>query len=403
MQKKPIISLDAAVDLRCRAEERLESHRLKKRLENQTQRVETDAQRIIHELHVHQIELEMQNEELREAQAAAEKAANSYTDLYDFSPAGYFTLDREGTMIRTNLSGARLLGLERARLPGRRFGLFVAKTDLPVFNAFFQQVFTTRVKQSCEVTLEGKDQPARVVQIEAALSADGEDCRAVAVDVTELKTAEKRIRQLAQHLETASEDERKRISRELHDDLGQILTALKIDLAVAHNDCTCTNPVKQKLENIQGLLSDSILKIHSLCHRLRPGALDDPGLSDAVTDFAENWQQRNGIECEIEANIPDQNLSDQVKTAVFRIIQKALTNVSRYARASKVAIRLTADNRILRLSIADNGCGMDAAIQQKPASFGLLGIRERVDGLHGTLHIESAPETGTRIEVCLPL
>ena len=151
---------------------------------------EADALRLVHELQVHQIELEMQNEELIESQAAIEEGLARYTDLYDFAPVGYFTLDRIGTITQLNLTGARYLGKERARLSGARFGLFVAQTDRLVFNAMFTQVFATQTSPSqanpsCEVLLEREGQPSLTVQIEATRSADGQTCRVVALDITE--------------------------------------------------------------------------------------------------------------------------------------------------------------------------------------------------------------------------
>jgi PAS domain S-box-containing protein len=399
MQKKPTIPLDAN-ELRRRAEERL-----RKRLGKNggVPASDIDTQRLLHELKVHQIELEMQNAELHASRAAVEAEAERYADFYDFSPTAFISLDRNKNITQINLAGAHFLNKERSLLIGQRFDLFVGELDRPAFNACFQQVFTAGVKQTCEVVLNAKERPARIVHIEAALSADGQECRVVAVDITERKQIEERIRQLARHLETVREEERQRISQELHDDIGQILTALKIDLAVVHGDCTCTGGVKQKMEGMQNLLSNGILTIHTLCRQLRPGALDDLGLDEALIGLADDWQRRNGIECKIEANLPDQELPEQVKTTGFRIIQEALTNVSRHACASKVTIRLTADNRTLHFSIADNGCGMDPAAAQKPASFGLLGIQERIAALGGSFRIESALDAGLRIDVTIPL
>ncbi len=222
-------------------------------------------------------------------------------------------------------------------------------------------------------------------------------------DITERKRTEERIHLLARHLETIREDERKRLARELHDDIGQILTALKIDLLMIMDHCTCEHDTKQKMADMQKLLREGIQSVHSLCRRLRPGALDDLGLEEALAGLIDDWKQRNKVECELFTDVNNEALSDAVNTAVFRLIQEALTNVSRYACASKVGINLVSNEQMLNVSIADNGCGMEDGAANKPTSFGLLGMRERVETLGGTLCIESTPGKGTQIEAMIPL
>ena len=222
-------------------------------------------------------------------------------------------------------------------------------------------------------------------------------------DVTDRRKAEERMRLLAMHLQTVREEERKRIARELHDDIGQILTAIKIDLASVEAGYVRPGDTKNKMGDIQQLLLDGIKSVHSLCRQLRPGALDDLSLSDALEGLIDDWKNRNQMECALCADVDDEVLSDEVKTAAFRMTQEALTNVSRYAQASKVEINLVSDEQTLNITISDDGCGMEPGAADKPTSFGLLGMRERVETLGGTLCIESAPGKGTRIEATIPL
>ena len=185
MQNKAHPRLDAA-SLRRRAEERLREQ------QHQTgqARTEADTQRLVHELQVHQIELEMQNEELQKARDEMEAGLEKFSDLYDFAPVGYLTLDREGTIREANLTSASLLGNERSRLVKRRFGLCVSAADLPAFNAFLAKVFESRVRESCEVTLLKEGKPPVELRIEAVAAASGQECRAVLADITEHKRAE---------------------------------------------------------------------------------------------------------------------------------------------------------------------------------------------------------------------
>jgi len=182
MKKESDTSAEAA-DLRRRAEALLPEEAAK----GAPGQAEDDAQRLVHELQVHQIELEMQNEELRRSRAEVEAGLERYTELYDFAPMGYLTLGRDGAIRRSNLAGARLLGVERARLSGRRFGVFVREPDRPVLNHFFEKVFASREKQACEVGLLKNGGGALDVHISATVSQDGQECRLMLADITETK------------------------------------------------------------------------------------------------------------------------------------------------------------------------------------------------------------------------
>ncbi len=224
--KKDKNTLAEPAGLRRLAEERLREKRKSQRSEvgglpaitlaKMGQRTEEETQRLLHELQVHQIELGMQNEELRQSRAEVEAGLERYTDLYDFAPVGYVTLGRDGTIRQVNLTGARLLGVERAQLVNRRFGRFVSEADRPAFNAFLQKVFESQEKGTCDVALlkEGNHPPSSrlsggqeygeagplCVRIEATVSEDGQECRAVVVDITERKRAEEALRRYANRL-----------------------------------------------------------------------------------------------------------------------------------------------------------------------------------------------------------
>jgi PAS domain S-box-containing protein len=141
-------------------------------------------------LQVHQIELEMQNAELRQARDALEVALENYTDLYDFAPSGYFTLAATGAILQANLTGAKLVGIERSRLVGQSFGPLVSAECRPAFSTFLEQVFAGEAKQSGDFELAGKGQPLRFVNIEAQCLLNKQECRATVLDITARKVAE---------------------------------------------------------------------------------------------------------------------------------------------------------------------------------------------------------------------
>ena len=153
-----------------------------------------DIQRLQHELEVHQIELELQNQELRTAQNANEAALERYTDLFDFAPVGYFNLGADGAIRLVNLTGAKLTGIERARLTGRRLGLLVAPEDRKTFSNFLDRAFGSGINQACEVTLEAENRTPLVVSLKATVSSDLEICRVVMMDITESKRGMEALR-----------------------------------------------------------------------------------------------------------------------------------------------------------------------------------------------------------------
>ena len=162
-----------------------------------------DAQRILHELQVHQIELELQNEELKQSKAEVDAGLEKYTDLYDFAPVGYYSLTADGTIQLVNFTGASLVGIDRSQLMGRRFGLLVSSEHRPIFNSFLKQVFAGQTKQSGDFELLSQGKPPRTVNIEAQCLPSGLECRAVLVDISQrlrdasmVRTSEERYRTL---------------------------------------------------------------------------------------------------------------------------------------------------------------------------------------------------------------
>jgi PAS domain S-box-containing protein len=192
----PSNPLDAA-ELRRRAEARLSEQHQSQRKVAGTKRTAHDTQRLVQELQIHQIELEMQNEQLEQARTETEAALELYTDLYEFAPAGYFTLDRDGTIQQANLTGSALLEVDRSRLVNRRFGLFVAENSRATFRAFVAKVFAGASRETCEVMLLREGKSPFYARLEARGSDNHHECRVVVLDVTERIRAEEKIQEQA--------------------------------------------------------------------------------------------------------------------------------------------------------------------------------------------------------------
>jgi len=236
----------------------------------------------------------------------------------------------------------------------------------------------------------------------------------LANDVTERLAAEERLRRsydelraLSARLESVREEESTRIAREVHDEVGQALTALKMDVAEVERGLAATGgapeAVAGTLSAMGRLLDDTMDVVHRISTELRPGVLDELGLEEAVEWQLEEFRKRTGISCRFETGVGGGSIDRAVATAVFRVLQELLTNVVRHARASAVHVRLSAENGRLVLEVRDDGCGIPSGRVYAPRSFGLLGIRERVTNVGGSVAIQGEPGRGTVVSVSIPL
>jgi len=221
------------------------------------------------------------------------------------------------------------------------------------------------------------------------------------VDISARRFAEVQLRALSAHLETTREDERKRVAREVHDELGQLLTALRLHLALI-KQASPRRKERVHLEEAQQLVDRTLAVGRNLVANLRPAALDF-GLVPALEWLSEDFRRTSGLPCVLDLGNAELGLDDNGVTTLFRVAQEALTNVIRHAQARRVAIRLLATPGEIRLFIEDDGCGFDSAAPATTSCFGLIGMRERIALHGGSLCIDSARGQGTIIQVRYPL
>ncbi len=207
---------------------------------------------------------------------------------------------------------------------------------------------------------------------------------------------------------TAQEAERKRIARELHDSLGQYLTALRLGFADIEPLCASNAAAQQRLTQLKRLAGEIGRELSRIAWELRPRALDDLGLRVAVTQYLEEWAERSRLQIDLEVNLGDSRLPQAVETAVFRVLQEAITNVVKHSGADRVGVILEATDKELRLIVEDNGRGFDAAgssadLDLGIGHLGLLGVRERLALAGGSLEVESSPQGGTTVYARIPL
>lgn len=219
----------------------------------------------------------------------------------------------------------------------------------------------------------------------------------------ELQRSQDLFRNLSTHLQEVREEERTRIARQIHDDLGQALTALKIDISWLNTRLADERDlIREKLKSMVALIDETVHTVHKVSEDLRPGILDDFGLAAAIEWQAEEFQKRTGIRCKTIYS-SEFDLNKEQSTNLFRIVQESLTNVIRHAEATKVEIRISAQEGILVLEIQDNGKGITQAAIADSRSFGLIGIKERAHSLGGKVTITGTRGEGTCLTVKMPI
>jgi PAS domain S-box-containing protein len=411
-----------------------------------------NIQRLLHELQVHQVELEMQNSELQEARNRMEALLEKYTDLYDFAPVGYLSLDELGRILEVNLTGAALLGLGRSSLINRRLRSFVTPASRPIFLSFLKRVFSGGEKQVCEAALLRENGASFWADFHgrSAGSVDGtlKWCRVAVSDITILKRAEEaqrrsdtlessnqelrqeiarrklmekslrkseqhqskmldqsrhmqeQLRQLSRQILSAQEDERKKISRELHDVIAQTLTGINVRLSALKKAAANTRGLDRNIARTQRLVEDSVNVVHEFARELRPAVLDDLGLIPALHSFVKLFSKRTRIRVHLKVFAGVEQLDAAKRTVLFRVAQEALTNVSRHAQASRVEVSIQKLPDEICMKIKDDGKSFQVERMMRYRGrkhLGLLGMRERLEMVGGHFDVESAPGKGTTI------
>lgn len=211
------------------------------------------------------------------------------------------------------------------------------------------------------------------------------------------------LRQLSAALQTIREQERTHIARELHDDLGQLLALLRMDLALLQQPGVNSEQGARLADGMQANLATALASLRRIATNLRPRALDDGGLYFALQGLRDEFSRRYNISCLLFADEAELQLDDAASTAVFRIIQEALTNIARHADAHHVTLNLYRLNGELLITIRDDGRGISLDDMKKAGSLGLVGMRERVWGMKGEMIVSSDEAPGTRIDIVLPI
>ncbi|RII27972.1 MAG: histidine kinase [Geobacter sp.] len=398
----------------------------------------------LHELEEQMGELEIRNAELLQAMKETEKVLQKYSNLFDQAPVGGVITGRDGIIRAVNHVGTQILGGERSDLVGRRLEHFVPYSARSVFTEFFGNMLRGEQIATCEVERSGEVNRA-IIHFEGVCTTAEDECRIAMIDITGRKLSpEERVKQnlrlqelsgelaranrehhqeifrhkkweealnvslsqqrkLASRIMSVREEERTAVAREIHDELGQMLAALQLNVSLMAQEYSDHAQLVARTKAMENLITSSIMTVQRISSELRPVMLDILGLADAIEWQAKEFQKRSGISCKTIILLTEKKQDRDLSTAVYRIFQEALSNVIRHSGATTVQVDLVERKGWLVLTVRDNGRGIAEQEKRDVQSLGIAGMRERAETFGGKLRICGAPQQGTALFVRIPL
>ncbi|GJL78062.1 MAG: hypothetical protein NPINA01_10510 [Nitrospinaceae bacterium] len=357
------------------------------------------------------IECKLAGEELEQSEASVRTILENAFDAI-------ITIDSEGVITNWNQRASSIFGWHANEAIGKKLSELIIPSQyreshirgLARFRATGQSEILNQ-----QIQLSGLHRDGYNFPVELAISAIKREnsyiYTGIIRDITQRKKAEgqliqsrERLRNLNNELQTVQEKEKTRIAREIHDELGQALTALKFDISWVEKEISKESPkMVEKAGSMKDLIEGTIKVVQRIATELRPQMLDIMGLCETMKWQNKEFEKRTGTQCELIIEPADIVVDPERATTLFRVYQEALTNVARHAKATKVTTTFKLENNCLVLEINDNGIGMDEIMVENPHSLGLIGIRERAILWGGGFHLNSVPGKGTSLRITLPL
>lgn len=352
-------------------------------------------------------------EDINERRRTAEALRDSeerYRELFENSRDAIYVHDVSGRYTSVNAAAEKLSGYSREEILGRSFSDFISPKDLMLVRENLCRKLSEQGETAYEIEIRTKD--GRSVPVEVSSRLVHQNGVPVAIqgtarDITERKRAQEALQQFSRRLISAQELERQRIARELHDEIGQALTAVRLNLQAIQDFCRTANCVPYLGDNLR-VVDDALRLVKDLSLDLRPSVLDDLGLRAAVQWYVSRHAERCGLVSEFQCDSmgPEKRLPRDVETNAFRILQEALTNVARHSQANRVLVELRRVNGDLILAVSDDGIGFDYpshAYSTLASTLGLRGMQERAVALNGKLEIHSVGNQGTTVRAFIPI
>lgn len=378
-----------------------------------------NVESLVQELRVHQVELELQCQELHRLQAEAEESRNRYRELYESIPIGYATIAVTGEIHDVNPAGASLLGLDPMQEMKNLYACF-ANGDGDAALLFFRRVLNDDTAGSCDLRMGKPDGGMFLAAVQAAPVKNGEGkrerLRIAFKDITRRKQVEESLRQHQLELEanrielqelmaklfTAQEEERRRIACDLHDDHCQRITALILEASAMEKLVRSVMPsVAPRMSSLKNKLGDILDDFRHLTHELHPRHLDTVSLACSMRTYIKEFMDYTSLDVDFKEGAVPAHLPMPITICLYRLLQESLGNIRKHANAKHVDVSLSSGQREIELRVSDDGSGFNSGDSKK--GLGLTSMQERVRPLRGHVAIDSSPGRGTVIAVKIPL
>jgi len=353
-------------------------------------------------LYKHQVEKKLKESE------------EKFRAIFEHATDGMLVVDLETKKFLTgNTMICEMLGYSPEEIKNLKVADIHAQEDLPYVLATFEELARGEYTLAADIPVKRKDGNIFYADINASrISLYEKPCIMGSFrDITERKRmqdslmeSERQLRTLSSSILSAQEQDRKRISRELHDDLGQILTAVLLDISRAEKQKIFISSGSYNfMKRLRLILQEALQRVRNLSAILRPGVLDQLGLKAAVVSFLEEMEEQTGLKIIKKMQVHYNNIPESVSIAIYRILQEATTNIVKHAEAKQVIVKLRSDSKTISISIKDDGQGFNPESLPIDKGIGFLGMKERVEWLGGVFKIESAHGRGTNIYAEFPL
>ena len=357
---------------------------------------------------------------LREAQEhleqrIVERTAELYASekrfrtLFETAPEVVFSLNAEGVITSLNPAFEALTGWPCEEWLEKPFAALIDPRDSPLAVETLQEILSEKRAKSVELRIRSRSGDSVVAEFTAAPFLELDEAKGVfgfGRDVTGRKRYEALLRGLSRRLLEAQEAEQRRVARELHDSVGQLLASARFRVQAIESELSDENHLREAVK-ARRLLDCAMSEVRRISHNLRPSELDDLGLVPTIRSACEDFRERTGATLDLKFSGVQKRLSPQIDLTLYRIVQEALNNIEKHAKATRVSLSLTRRSGVVTLSISDNGKGFDPRAERPARSrkngLGLINMRERAGFAGGTFRMEAAPKKGTAILVQIPI